>query len=138
MITIEITKTINLRLLSELLEVAFGQCEFWAYPHDDAWTLAAPDGIDPAAVQAVIDAHDPTADDEEAALRKKVISIAQSAVGVKLTDLTAAFPADGVALTQADLSAVTAMAVQFLNFVQGKAVTAGAYGQTINRFRNDL
>ncbi len=64
----------------------------------DAITIVVPDDTDPAAVQAVVDAHNPAALDAQAATdaqgrasaRAAILATAQGAVGKPLAALTAA------------------------------------------------
>ncbi len=64
----------------------------------DAITIVAPDGTDVAAVQAVVDAHNPAALDaaaqqqtqQQATTRAAIVATAQGAVGKPVATLTAA------------------------------------------------
>jgi len=69
----------------------------------DSITIVVPDGADVAAVQAVVDAHNPAALDaaaqlqatQQASARAKAVAVATTAVGVNIAALT---PAQALAL----------------------------------------
>ncbi len=103
MTDIKITKKVKPLLLRDQIVAAFPQLaenpdyllgeRFHFYsPAEEPGTvyLRLPDDFNPALVQPVIDAHDPTVRTQAEVLRKKIIDLAKTTDGVLLTDLTLA------------------------------------------------
>lgn len=97
---IDLTKTVKFDLLREELLQAFPE---WAagegmpglrllefYQEEAGAYATIPDGSDTALFAAVVDAHDPSRQTEGEQFRSRIVTIAQSAVGIRLQDLTAA------------------------------------------------
>lgn len=57
--------------------------------HGDHIWITVADDVSEAAVEAVVEAHDPTQEKPAEALRRRIIETARSAEGVLLSDLTA-------------------------------------------------
>ena len=68
-------------------EIAY-ETEFYLEGNDKGVKLTVPDIADEIAIQTIIDAHDPDIPTAKEALKAKIISLAQSATGVALNDLT--------------------------------------------------
>lgn len=91
MIYIAITKQINSDLLNEQLDTAYhGRPNaFWiGAGNDGGFFIQIPDSYDPKIAETVLSNHDSTAVSSKQTLRNQVLTIAQSASGVLLTDLT--------------------------------------------------
>ena len=103
---IKLAKYVNTEVLYDQLAAAFpgwiNQPEDQAdYPFKfwlegasagESWvqTLQVPDDADEQQVQAVLAAHDPKAENKRERMKGQILLMAQSAVGVKLSDLSAA------------------------------------------------
>lgn len=86
-----VLKTINARLLNEQLRAAFpGVQDVWLFMTDNGVAIGIPNGVSQSAVEAILAAHSDQEQSDDDKLRAAIVSVAQSAVGVTINDLTAA------------------------------------------------
>lgn len=92
MIYIAIAKQINPDLLNEQLDGAYhGRPNaFWLVVGNGDLSIQVPESLDPEIARTVLRDHDASATSTKQALRSQVVTIAQTAVGVALQDLTQA------------------------------------------------